>query len=144
MCTSMRVIIYTWHTIYMHGFFQTPARSYLTCLEGLSLCIFKSHIFTQYILINVSTSASRSVRPFVVVCVCVCARVCVFGQSSMYNDTRTVLGQPRERKPITTVREREGQRIPQYPTERRVVIDLFFFFSFSPLFLFLDSLYVPS
>lgn len=39
--------------------------------------------------------------------------------------THTVLGQPRERKPITTVREREGQRIPQYPTEHWVVIDLF-------------------
>lgn len=60
--------------------------------------------------------------------------MCVF-----YNDTHTVLGQPRERKPITTLREREGQRIPQYPTEHWVVIDLLF-----GLFLFLDSLYVPS
>lgn len=78
MCTFMRVIIYTWHTIYMHGFFQTPARSYLTCLEGLSLCIFKDHIFKQYILINISTSASRSVQPFVVVCMCVC--VCLWAK----------------------------------------------------------------
>lgn len=66
----------------------------------------------QYILINASSSVSRYVQSLVCVCV------------NMY-DTRTVLGQPRERKSITTLREREGERIPQYPTEHWV-IDLFF------------------
>lgn len=39
---------------------------------------------------------------------CLCLWACVrLWAINMYNNTHTVLGQPRERKPITTVRERE-------------------------------------
>lgn len=91
-------------TIQIHGCSQSHSdagieRTSLTRLKGFSLCIFKDHIFMKYTLINAATATRQRVRVW---------------QRDMHNDTCTRFRQPRERKPITTVREREAQQIAQY------------------------------
>lgn len=109
----------------MYGFFHGPAeigieRSYLTCLKGFNLCILMAHISPQYILINIYISVSRSLQSFAFVCmrVSLSKAVCIMTHIQY-------LGSPGRESPLTMVREREGQRILQYPTEHWVVIDLF-------------------
>lgn len=62
-------------------------------------CVLKDRIFMKYILIN------AAVTTWWPVC----------GQRNVHNHTCTRLGQPRERKPITTGREREADRSHDIP-----------------------------
>lgn len=82
-------------------------------LCGLSF-VLKDHIFMKYILINAAVTT--------------CWRVC--GQRNVHNDTCTRLGQPRERKAITTGREMEADRSHDIPQSS--ALEIFPFSSLEP------------